>query len=682
MNRMRLGLFVLMLAVLLPVMAHADGASAWYSTAQGRVRLIAATPAVSGASEVRLGLEFELAPHWKIYWRSPGDAGYPPHLDWAGSQNLKSAVMSWPAPERFSVLGLETVGYTDAVVLPIAARLDHRGAPLHLAARLRYLTCNDICVPHETNLTLDLPAQGGGTAYAGLIAQYAAQVPGDGKAAGLDLDKAVLRGGQTPMLELQVTSRRQLVAPDAFLETPQAVTFGAPIAQPAHRDGQDYRTVLRVPVQGDWAALIGRKLTVTLVDGARAMTGTIVPVQGAALVDLAMLLPMFGLALLGGLILNLMPCVLPVLALKLLAVLPKDGQSRAALRRGLIVTAAGVILSFLLLALAVMGLKQAGLAVGWGVQFQDPLFLAFLIVVLTLFAANLWGFFEVPLPRAVADAGGRSDLGNFATGVFATLLATPCSAPFLGTALGFALSAGPFEIFAIFLGFGIGMAAPYLLGAAAPVLVAWLPRPGHWMVHLRRALGLLLAASAAWLLWVLSAEIGVTPSLIVAGLMIVIAVTLAFLREAGPRRATLAVAVLGALAVASLARLASPPRSVETANALWHRFDPAAIGALVHDGDVVFVDVSADWCLTCKLNERLVLDASPVRAALAHSGVVAMRADWTRPNVTISDYLSRYGRYGIPFNAVYGPAAPGGLALPELLTQNDVTTALARAAGR
>ena len=389
---------------------------------------------------------------------------------------------------------------------------------------------------------------------------------------------------------------------------------------------------------------------------------------------------MLGLALLGGLILNLMPCVLPVLSLKLLAALPRADQTLRDTRRGFLGTALGIVLSFLVLAVATATAKAAGLVVGWGVQFQDPLFLIVLAVLLVLFACNLWGFFEVPLPRRVAAIAERGPLGSVATGAFATLLATPCSAPFVGTALGFALAAGPMEIIAIFLALGIGMAAPYLLVAVMPGLARLLPRPGRWMIYLRGVLGVLLLGTALWLLVVLSGELGLRAALAIALLLGFAGLALAVLREPVSRWMLVGAALIGALCVPSLA---PPLRGVAVASSgPWRGFDPAAIGGLVRDGDVVMVDVTADWCLTCKLNERLVLDRAPVSDDLVKPGVVAMRADWTRPNPAIDAYLARFGRVGIPFNVVYGPAAPGGLPLPELLTAGAVTEALAQAAGR
>ena len=680
-------LAVLALAALRPAPAlAAPGASDWFVTDQGEVRLIAAAPVVGEAATLGLGLEFRLMPHWKIYWRSPGDAGFPPRLDWKGSTNLAEAQLSWPAPQRFSVQGLETVGYTDHVVLPITARFAHPGQEAGLVLALSYLTCREICVPYDAVLRLDLPAASaapGSTGYAALIARYRARVPGDGSGAGLALAGASLATGAKPVLELRVDTTRPLLAPDAFIEGPQGISFGAPHLAASDVPGQ---ALLRLPAAGTQAALdgiVGKPLTVTLVDGERALEGRVTPQAAPPPADLGLLLAILPVALLGGFILNFMPCVLPVLSIKLLGVIEHGGRSRTAVRRGFLASAAGVILSFLILAAAMIALKSAGIAVGWGVQFQQPLFLVFMAVLLTLFACNLWGFFEVPLPSWVGSLAARHSengaiLGNIAAGAFATLLATPCSAPFLGTAIGFALAAGPIEILAVFLALGIGLAAPFLLVALLPRLAQALPRPGRWILVLRRVLGLALAVTAAWLVWVLMGEAGPRAALAVAALLAAAAAALGLLRPALPRRLAAAAALLLAFVVP--ATLAAPPPPA-AGDAFWHGFDRAAIDRLVGEGRIVFVDVTADWCLTCKVNKELVIDQPEVRRRLEQPGTIAMRADWTRPSAAIAEYLRSFGRYGIPFNAVYGPGLPQGRALPEILTPEQVLQALAAAAG-
>jgi suppressor for copper-sensitivity B len=388
-----------------------------------------------------------------------------------------------------------------------------------------------------------------------------------------------------------------------------------------------------------------------------------------------------------------MPCVLPVLSLKLLGIVGHGGGERRAVRAAFIASAAGVLASFLVLAGLLIALRAGGVAIGWGIQFQQPLFLAAMVVVLTLFACNLLGWFEVPLPGWVGDLAGALPgepgrhglIGNFLTGALATLLATPCSAPFLGTAIGFALAGSAAEILAVFAAIAVGLALPYLLVAAWPGLATRLPRPGRWMVWLRGLLGLLLAGTAAWLLKVLLSEVGTAPVVLIALLMAALASLLWGHRRLparlGPATAAAAV-LLGLGALLAPALLAAPgPAPRPAADALWQPFAPDRIAALVADGKVVFVDVTADWCITCQVNKKLVLDQPSVQERLAGGGTIAMRADWTSPSAAITRYLAGFGRYGIPFNAVYGPRAPQGVALPELLTPGAVEDGFRQAGG-
>jgi suppressor for copper-sensitivity B len=382
-----------------------------------------------------------------------------------------------------------------------------------------------------------------------------------------------------------------------------------------------------------------------------------------------------------------------VLSLKLLNAVGHGGAERRIVRGNFLASAAGIVVSFLVLAAALVGLKASGHAVGWGIQFQSPAFLIFMGLLLALFAANLWGWFEIALPYALSSAvanaptGAREDRwGAFFTGALATLLATPCSAPFLGTAVGFALASGPVEIFAVFAALGIGLALPYLAVAGLPSLAQRMPRPGLWMVTLRRLLGLALLGTALWLLTVLTAQIGVRGAAALGALLVVLLAFLWIVREAGDRRRLVRV---GGVAVLAVLAFALPSRFVATdaahATPGWQAWDRAAVDRLVADGKVVLVDVTADWCITCQVNKSLVLTRGEVGARLAGGGnapVIAMRADWTKPDPRISEYLASFGRYGIPFNVVYGPAAPSGIPLPELLTSDQVLAAFDRAAGQ
>jgi len=398
------------------------------------------------------------------------------------------------------------------------------------------------------------------------------------------------------------------------------------------------------------------------------------------------------LALVGGLILNAMPCVLPVLSLKVFGLVRSAGHGRTEVVRGALATAAGILVSFIALAVAAIAAKTAGAAVGWGIQFQRPGFVAFLAVVVVLFCLNLWGLFEIPLPQRLARLGGtgpREGLGgHFASGLFATLMATPCSAPFLGTAVGFALGQEAPAILAIFAAVGLGMALPYLVLAAAPGAARLLPRPGAWMDTLRGVMGFLLAASAVWLFYVLSSQISLERlAMIQLGLLAMalflwlrhrqMLSPLRWMTEAGM---ITAVALTVGIAAVSPA-IGSNALAAEAAPGLieWQPWDRARAESLAAEGQLVFVDVTADWCFTCKVNERLVLETPEIAGAFEEHGVVPMKADWTNRNDEIGKFLAEHGRYGIPFYMLYRPGQEPRV-FSELLTKEGLQEAVQVAA--
>ena len=674
-------------------------ATGWVGDRHAAVRLITAEQATGAMSTVDAGLQIRLAPGWHAYWRSPGAAGIPASVTWAGSRNLRSATLSWPAPRRFPLEGLQTYGYETGVVLPIALRLADPAAPLILRANVNYSACKTICVPYHAMLDLTLPT---GLALPGpeaaLITVARARIPGSLVQLGLTLRAAEVAsagGGRSTLILRLATGGRALPQADLFVE---GLPQGAPGWPHLSLSASGETAILVVPRVHDAAGVLaGRRLAFTLTEGpGGAATFHAAPrlVSSAALPERTSLpLAILAVALLGGLILNVMPCVLPVLSLKLLGVAKLAGSERSRVRIDLLATAAGVLAGFAALAGGLIALKQAGAAIGWGIQFQLPWFLAAMTMVMVLFAASLWGWIGIGLPGGMATRLGtvqlRSRRGTaFLTGLFATLLAASCSAPFVGTAVGFALARGPIEIMGIFLAMGLGLAAPYLLGAAVPRLVSLLPRPGRWMVGLRAVFGLSLLGTALWLLSVLVRVGGGTQALLVGGAAVGLLAVLAARRYAGLAR-YLTGGLAGALVVAAVAVAAMLPRAPEAgATSLarygaepWRPFDRTAIVAEVARGRIVFVDVTAAWCLVCKVNELTVLDRDPVAARLRAPGVLAMRADWTRPSPAVTAYLQNFGRYGVPLDVVYGPGAPQGIKLPDLLTAGAVMQAFAKAAG-
>ncbi|ALG71578.1 copper resistance protein [Azospirillum thiophilum] len=685
---------VLLLTVLAggtsPVLAQ-DGVGAWTKAGPVEARLVSAVRGTGELAALPLGLELRLEPGWKTYWRSPGDAGFAPRLDWSRSANLTGATLSYPAPHRFSVLGFETAGYDGAVLFPLQGVPAAAGKPVDLALTAELLVCSDICVPQTLDLALALPAGPADPSDAANdIARAQALVP-KGPNGLLRIDAVRATGGT---LEVEATAVDGFVTPDLFVETEPPLTFSAPKTVFSD-DDRHVRLTLTVTDPQPGLDLAGSAMTLTLVDGDKAVevpaTATASPAagSGAAVPAGAGLAAMLGVALLGGLILNLMPCVLPVLSLKLMSVVKQGGRAPAAVRAGFLASAAGILASFLLMASVLVGVKAAGGAVGWGIQFQQPLFLVFMVVLVTLFSANLWGLFEVPLPRSLADRlGGEGLAGPFATGMFATLLATPCSAPFLGTAVGFALSKGPVEVYAIFAALGVGLALPYLAVAAWPRVAGWLPRPGRWMATLKTVLGVALMLTALWLLSVLTVQIGEVAAATVGLLMAALVLALWIGRSASGAAGKAGPVLAGALAVVAFAMPAvvGPPAGAapvaDASKARWVPFVEATIREHVAAGRTVFVDVTADWCITCQANKKLVLNRGAVATRMEDAAVVPMRADWTRPDAAIAKFLADHGRYGIPFNIVYGPGAPEGIALPELLSDGAVLEALDRAAGK
>ena len=656
-----------------------------------RATLLTAEDAVApDASTISAGLRIELRDDWKTYWRTPGDVGLAPTIDWSASENVADATMLFPAPTRFRAFGIENFGYKDEVVLPIEIALRDTGEPVRLEGEINVLVCETICVPEAFSLSLDLAVSADATIdreAGALIARFAERVP-------LELDGSAIAAIEGDRLVLTFKSETHVsdasVPVDVFPEFENA-SFGAPDLQVAP-GGEVWASfpILRAP-DGPGS--------VTLTNGSAAFSVQVplgdvvpeVPVDARGVVapmedDGSSLLTVLLLAFVGGLILNVMPCVLPVLSLKLASAAKLSGETDARIRNGFLVTAAGIMAFVLVLATALLAIRGMGAAVGWGVQFQSPWFLGAVVVMLTLFALNLMGVFEFALPERIGGRlGGERRHGygdDFATGAFAALLATPCSAPFLGTAVAFALAGSSVQLFAIFVALGLGLALPYLLVAAVPRSVRFLPKPGPWMVALRRILGVLVLGAAVWFATILATSVGGAIALVT----LVLAALAAFLwRE---RERTLLAGVGGALLALAvllpglLAREPDVLLSQSQSDFVWEPFDRAAIAPAVARGEVVFVDVTADWCLTCKANKASTLDRGAVEVRLAADDVRALRADWTRPNEDIRRYLNANGRYGIPFNAVYGPAAPDGIVLSEVLTQDSVLDAIEQAKGR
>jgi suppressor for copper-sensitivity B len=680
-------LLVLSAGLMMSTGSARAAATDWVGDSRAAVRLITAADNITGESTLEAGLEFRFAKGWHGYWRTPGDAGIPPTVDWTASENISRGAISWPVPHRLVIDGLQNSVYENDVVLPVKLFLKHSHADARINASITYAACSEVCVPLQADLTLALPTGAGDTsAQSGLINSAQKRVPGSPDAAGVDVIGTRFSGpGSKPTLVVDLKSRSGVfVRPDLLVE---GVGDGIPPAPEVEL--QDAGRAARLTVGLAALPPAGRPLTVTLIDENRAAEFK-VPAAHAIPESGSLFFAALLSALLGGLILNLMPCVLPVLSIKLFAFTREAGGSLRDVRVGSAATATGITFSFLLLATCLIGLKWSGATLGWGIQFQQPWFLTGMAALTVLFAASFFEWLPVGLPNSIANVASKRSGGPmieaFLTGVFATLLATPCSAPFVGTAVGFALARGPSEILAIFLCLGLGMALPYWMAALFPGCVRWLPRPGPWMLVVRKFLGILLLGTAAWLIYVLWSTAGAwTAGVTIAMLACLLGYRALISAPAGGQIASLASRRSG-LITASLVVVpliisfseAAPVLPSATARE-WQAFDLDALPGLIAGGNTVLVDVTATWCLTCKVNDARVLENAEVRSRLQQPHVVRMRADWSRPNPYIADYLHRFARYGIPFDVVYGPQQPDGEALPELLTTGALLRALDRA---
>lgn len=689
-NGILLGVLVAV-GLVLPLHEAHGASSDRFENASVAARLISSENGVGpDAKSISAGLHLQLGEGWKTYWRSPGEVGIPPSIDWAGSENVADVSFLWPAPERFSAFGIENFGYHGEVVFPLRIRLSQPGASAKLNASVNLLTCSTVCVPQDFTVSLTLPAAGAGTdaRAAALISAYTAKVPDDGTASGILVETFYLNP-ESAALILTARSRQPFDNPDVFPELGAGTSFGPPDIRLA--EGRRLLWV-RLPILTAASEFSPPRITVTDDDRAATLTPELADAPPAppflterSLPGLAELAWITAVAFLGGLILNFMPCVLPVLSIKLSSAVKSRDQSLRRIRAGFAVSALGVLAFMWALAAATIAARGFGMTVGWGLQFQNPVFLTVMFLILVIFSANLFGAFEIALPSSVQTRLARTGnskgyAGDAATGAFAAVLATPCSAPFLGTAVAFALAGRPIDIAVIFTALGLGLALPYLSIAAFPRMVTRLPKPGRWMIWLKLVLGLALAGTAGWLYWVLGGVAGsqVALSAAVAGLVIVMVLSLRLLPGFARISGALVLSGVAIVVTTLLSDAATPTKRIPTH---WINFDRSEIARLVSQQQVVFVDVTADWCLTCKANKALVLDREPVVSKLRGTGVIAMQADWTRPDASISRYLESFGRFGIPFNAVYGPGAPNGIVLPELLTTAGVVQAIDEARG-
>jgi thiol:disulfide interchange protein DsbD len=663
--------------------------------------LIAEPTAVTAGQPFWVGLRLVMDEHWHTYWKNAGDSGLETKLKWSLPEGFSAGPIVWPHPQAIATPPLMSYGYEGEVLLLVEitppATLTQTAVTLN--ARADWLMCKEVCIPGRAQLELTLPV--------------AAEAPADIRhAPAFAAARAALPVDQLNDWQIEAARKEQSLVlmfrgPGAlddltfFPDSNELIDHAA--EQKVGREGNTVTlTVPRSATAGAWPDRIQGVAVTTkgwLPDGTRPALRIDVPLQtapvapapetGAMTLPLALLLA-FG----GGLVLNLMPCVFPVISIKLLGFVEQAGESRGRLLAHGFVFAAGVLVCFWALAGTLLALRAGGAEIGWGFQLQEPRIVMALAALFFALGLSLFGLFEIGLSLTGAGQGLQSKSGlsgSFFSGLLATIVATPCTAPMMGAALGYALALPTAGALAIFTALGAGMAAPYVLLSAMPGLIRKVPRPGPWMESMKQFMGFLMMATVVWLLWVLSLQTGADTVIRMAVLFLALALAAWIAGRWGalhrPFRTRLwARVVATGIAVAALAGTLShePARAessgvhVTAGGVTWEPFSPERVAKLRAAGTPVFIDFTAAWCITCQANKRIALYNKEVEAQFRALGVATLRADWTDHDEVITRALAEFGRSGVPLYILYGrDAATPPRVLPEVLTPGLVLDALA-----
>lgn len=683
-------------------------ASSRASTPQVEAELVASAAAIRPGDEIQLGVRQKIIPHWHTYWVNPGDSGLATQIGWTLPEGARAGDIQWPTPGRFKLGPVVNYGYENEVTLltTVKAPADlQAGGRFPVKATVDWLVCQETCIPQQVELELTLPVQAAGSSVgpgSPLIEQARASLP-------IESPWPIEARAGKDAITLRIAAAALAAHPPGELwfyadqwgktahDAPQPVTVvGNAIEiriKPGDDPPKDAETLSGVlSIRDGNGRVQGYRVATPVSAAAGATAATPQTAESADLgVGMAVLL-----ALAGGLILNLMPCVFPVLSIKALSVLRHAGHDRAQVRLQGLAYTAGVLASFAALGAVLIALKAGGAQVGWGFQFQSPPFVLAVAYLMFTVGLSLSGVFTLGSSAAgigtsLADKPGYA--GSFFTGVLATVVATPCTAPFMGAALGFALGQPAPVLLAVFLSLGLGLALPYLLLCFWPALQRALPRPGVWMERVKQALAFPMYAAAVWLVWVLAQQAGPNAIAIALGGMLAIAFAAwlydssrnahVFARHGGTGVALLTlVAALGGgyAGVQSSVANAAAPATATAGKHAWEPYTKARFDELRAAGKPVFVNFTAAWCITCLANEKVALSDASVTDAFRQAGITYLKGDWTNQDPQISAHLAEFGRSGVPLYLLY-PAGAGSApqVLPQLLTPSTVLSAIAAA---
>jgi thiol:disulfide interchange protein len=653
--------------------------------------LVSLAPSITPGGTLQVGLVLTLEEHWHVYWVNAGDSGEPPKITWTLPEGITTGPMQFPIPSRLPLGPLMDFGYEDEVAFPVqlTAANSVKPGPIHLDAIVNWLVCREVCIPGKAHLGLNLtvdPKATAPTQTVGALGEALTLIP---KPLPPDT-KLTVTGGQTDFVLTLTTGKRETHA-EFYPFDQEVIANAAPQPIESQADGvrlrvrrDDTLKTLPATLHGvlKLSDTIAYDVTAPVVPGEiAAAPSSNSPVTAAS--SSVTTLTAIGLAFLGGIILNLMPCVFPVLFLKGLALLQSSGQERKHLRSHGLVYTLGILVSFWAIVGALLALRAGGSQAGWGFQLQSPVFLTLLAAGIFFFALSLAGLFDIGL--SLTSVGGdlaqkQGYTGSFFTGVLATVVATPCTAPLMGAAIGFALAQPAVITFAVFTALGLGLAAPYLLLSFQPAWTRILPRPGAWMEIFKQITAVIFFATVIWLVYVYgslfaggaSGGQGVYRVSLLLGCFLMLAVA-GWALGKWPARWTSTIAAILIAAVG----LAIPLYQPKDTTLVWAPYSQQALDQARAAGHPVFIDFTAAWCLSCQVNERLVLKSTDVQHQFSKNNVTLLRADWTQYDPEITKQLASVNRSGVPTYVIYpAPVNSTPDVLPELLTKDIVLTAL------
>ena len=676
------------------------------TTEQVRAELLAWAPeGVEAGKPVWLGLQLAHQPDWHTYWKNSGDSGLPTTLTWQLPAGVTAGDIAWPTPRKIPIGTLANYGYEQTVLLPVPLTVapGFNAQQLDIKLKAEWLVCRLECIPQEGEFTLSVPVKGSTAASSQAFQAAFAAAPQSLATVSSELEvngaslKVTLAGlpaalqGKT--LALFPETAGVIEPAGAWQQAWQGALWTAELPVSGHRTESPVNMPLVVayndaayrieaPVKGDWPAVAAMAVVSPALEAAlKANASATAAPQPARSSSFGLLAALLG-ALLGGMILNLMPCVFPVLAIKVVGFVNEKSQTTR-ITSGLAYTA-GVVLSFLALGGLLLGLRAAGDQLGWGFQLQSPAVVAALAALFTLLGLNLAGLFEFGaiLPgRAMNLQSKNPSVNAFLSGVLATAIASPCTAPFMGASLGYAIGLPAWQALAVFGAIGVGMALPYLALSASPGLARALPRPGAWMVTFKQLMAFPMFATVAWLVWVLGQQSGIDGAGALLALLVLMALAVWALSLRGTARRTIAtfsiaLCALGIWAIGpNVIKPAMTPASA--ASSRWQDWQPGRVEQLAAQGQSVFVDFTAAWCVTCQYNKKTTLANAEVLADMDAKNVALLRADWTRRDPAVTQALAELGRSGVPVYVIYKPGhAP--VVLSEILSVRDVRAELAK----